>query len=188
MYYTLMSILFTWIVRFFKRKIYLSKGVLIDASTKLWTVGHGDRIECAANVHLRSRRYKYHIGMGFPTTLYTDGAGKIVIGENSRLNGTYVHASKKVVIGRNCVFAAGTQILDSNGHVVNSMNRTKGKDAPSDIIIGDNVWTGANTIILKGSFIGDNCVIGAGSVVKGSYPANAIIKGNPAIVVDEIKL
>ena len=45
----------------------------------------------------------------------------------------------------------------------------------SPVIIGNNVWIGANTVILRGTEIGDNCVIGAGCVIKGKYGANSVI-------------
>ena len=41
--------------------------------------------------------------------------------------------------------------------------------------IGDNVWIGANSVILRGSVIGSGCVIGAGSVIKGTYPPDSVI-------------
>lgn len=43
------------------------------------------------------------------------------------------------------------------------------------IVIGNNVWIGANSIILRGTSIGNNCVVGAGCVLKGEYPDNSII-------------
>ena len=110
----------------------------------------------------------------------------IVIGNNCRLNGAYIHAEKKIVIGNNCVVASGVHIIDSNGHLVYSSNRTIGRDNPEEIIIGNNVWIGINSIILKGTTIGNNCVISAGSVVKGNYPSDSIIAGNPAVVVKRI--
>lgn len=73
------------------------------------------------------------------------------------------------------MIAAGVNIMDSNGHLVKSKNRTKEHDAPQAIVIGNNVWIGLNAIILKGTIIGDNCVIGANTVVKGEFPANTII-------------
>lgn len=73
-------------------------------------------------------------------------------------------------IAKNCVIAAGVNIIDSNGHEVASYERTKGRDIANPIKIGNNVWISANAIILKGTIIGDNCVVGAGSVVKGKFP------------------
>ena len=43
------------------------------------------------------------------------------------------------------------------------------------MIIGDNVWIGANTVILRGSIIDNGCVIGAGSVIKGEYPPDSVV-------------
>lgn len=113
---------------------------------------------------------------------------EIVIGDNCRLNGVYVHAQKKVIVGKNCVMAAGVNIIDSNGHELYSLNRTKGRDEPKEIILGNNVWIGLNSIILKGTRIGDNSVIAAGSVVKGDFPENSLIHGNPAICVSVLNI
>ena len=43
------------------------------------------------------------------------------------------------------------------------------------IIIGNDCWIGANTVILRGTKIGDNCVVGAGCVLKGVFPTNSVI-------------
>ena len=53
----------------------------------------------------------------------------------------------------------------------------------SPVNIGDNVFIGINSIILMGTTIGDNCIIGAGAVVKGNFPSNSVIAGNPAKVI-----
>lgn len=131
----------------------------------------------------------YHAGMPFHTTLLNDGENShIYIGDNCRINGAYIHAQDYIEIGDNCVLASGISIIDSNGHNVNSENRTVGRDIPKSIKIGKNVWIGINAVILKGSQIGDNCVVAAGSIVKGNYEANSIIKGNPAVVVGKVTI
>jgi acetyltransferase-like isoleucine patch superfamily enzyme len=54
----------------------------------------------------------------------------------------------------------------------------------AEIVVGDDVWVGANATILKGAHIGDGCIVGAGAVVsKGEYPAGSIIAGNPAKIL-----
>lgn len=78
------------------------------------------------------------------------------------------------------MIAGNVNIFDSNGHETYSLNRTVGCDKPEPIHIGNNVWIGMNVIILKGSVIGDNCVVAAGSVVKGVFPDNAIISNGVA--------
>ena len=129
----------------------------------------------------------YHAGMPFHTRLFVDGVrGKIFIGNNCHINGSCIHAKGKIEIGNDCVIAAGVSVIDSNGHEVKGDNRHI-QDNPSPIIIGNNVWIGLNAIVLKGSTIGDNSVISAGSVVKGCFPANSIISGNPAKVVKIIE-
>ena len=126
----------------------------------------------------------YHGGMPFYTSLLSDGHGSVIsVGNNCRLNGVYIHAKERIEIGDNCVMASGVNIMESNGHETKSLNRTIGRDTPQKIIIGNNVWIGMNAIILKGSVIGDNTIISAGSVVKGTVPANSIYstQGNQII-------
>ena len=149
----------------------------------------GSNITLGDNVTLRSNPLGYHCGMPFSTTLLadTDGAS-IRIGSNTRVNGAYIHAKLKISIGNNCVIASGVNIIDSNGHMVISLDRTKGRDIPEPIVIGNNVWIATNAIVLKGVTIGDNSIVSAGSVVcRGDYPANCILQGNPAIVVKELR-
>ena len=131
----------------------------------------------------------YHAGMPFYTTLYNDGDNSyITIGNNCRINGAFIHAKDIITIGDNCVIASGISIIDSNGHQVCSSNRTMGRDIAKSISIGNNVWIGINSIILKGTTIGDNCIVSAGSVCKGVYPKNSIVSGNPANVVKKIDI
>lgn len=141
------------------------------------------KIVLGENVTLRSDPFDYLGGMPFDTTLLVDRPeGEILIGDNCRLNGAYIHAKKSIRIGKNCVIAAGTNIIDLNGHELISSNRTKGEDIPKEIIIEDNVWICVNSIILKGTVIGRNSVVAANSVVKGVFPPNSLIQGNPAVV------
>lgn len=170
----------------FVKGVYLGEKVRIDSRSHL-VARNGGKIFIANNVYLRSNSKGYHSGMPFPTTLLADGNSSLIkIGDNCRINGAYIHSQKSIEIGCNCVIAAGVNILDSNGHVVHSGNRTTGRDEPKNIIIGDNVWLGVNSIILKDSRIGNNCVVSACSVVKGYFPDNSIIQGNPATIVGNV--
>ena len=88
------------------------------------------------------------------------------------------------MIGNNVIIGVGTQIRDTDNHSLNPFDRLNGLDwknkKTQPIKIGDNVFIGTNTIILKGVEIGDNCIIAAGSVVTKSIPENEIWGGNPA--------
>lgn len=186
------------IVTFFSRKIYtlilpqcrkrlsIGKATQIDYKTvvRIW---NGGAINIGHNVYLKSCQRGYHAGMPFSTTLFVDKKDALIeIGDNCRINGAYIHAQKKISIGNNCVIASGVNIIDSNGHLLLSNNRTTGRDNPKEIIIGNNVWIGINCIILKGSIIGDNCVVAAGSIVKGVFPENSLLQGNPASIVKKL--
>lgn len=171
-----------------KAEVHIANTVRLDRQSKVLAYPN-THIQVGNNVYLRSNPNGYHTGMPFPTTLLADKPDALIsIGANCRLNGVYVHSQKAIQIGDNCVIAAGVNIIDSNGHQVNSSNRTIGRDDSQPIVIGNNVWIGLNAIILKGSIIGDNCVISAGSVVKGVFPNNSLIQGNPAQNISELHI
>ena len=166
-----------------KSRVYYKSSIICTSSSYNSSGG----VKIGSNCRLGTSARNYHGGMPFPTSLLCDGNGsKILIGDNCRLNGVYVHSQKSVTIGNNCVMASGVNIVDSNGHETNSMDRTTGRDTPQEIIIGNNVWIGLNSIILKGSVIGDNSIIAAGSVVKGNVPENSIYSTQNQVSIKEI--
>lgn len=169
------------------RNIKIGKGTVVYLRSTIITK-KGD-VVIGNNCRIGTSKIGYHTGMPFYTSILNDGLKSVVsIGDNCRINGAYIHAKKQVLIGNDCVFASGIHILDSNGHVTSSNNRTVGTDVPQSISIGNNVWICTNSIILKGSTIGDNCVIAANSVVKGFFPPNSLIEGNPAKIVKTLNI
>ncbi len=96
--------------------------------------------------------------------LVADG-GKIEIGDHCFFNtGCCVTATESVRIGSGCKFGNNLVIVD---HDHNFKNEGDEEFISSPVAIGDDCWVGANVTILRGTTIGKNCVIGAGSVVKG---------------------
>lgn len=136
------------------------------------------RIVIGKNTLINSAKRKYHINMHSPCKLLADRPqAEIIIGENCRIHGTCIHAVKKIEIGNNCLIAANTNIIDSNGHILamdNPIDRLTIADEGKPIVIEDNVWIGSNVMILAGAIIREGAVIMAGSVVKGEVPAKSI--------------
>lgn len=106
---------------------------------------------------------------------------KIKIGNNVGMSGTVIGAHKSIIIGNNVRCGANTFIFDSDFHIGDYR-----VGEPKEVIIHDNVWLGINVIVLKGVTIGENSVIGAGSVVIKNIPANVIAAGNPCKVIKDI--
>ena len=103
------------------------------------------------------------------------------------MNGGSVTArSHQIRIGRRALIGPDCIITDSDFHVPWPPERrwiytTTERDA--DVWIGDLVWIGARSMILKGVKIGDHAIVAAGSVVTHDVPPNALVAGNPARVV-----
>ncbi|MBP5175801.1 MAG: sugar O-acetyltransferase [Treponema sp.] len=91
----------------------------------------------------------------------------------------------KVKIGANAQIAPNVSIYTA-GHPIHPESRNSGYEYGIEITIGDNVWIGGNTCIMPGVKIGNNVVIGAGSVVTKDLPDNVIAVGNPCRVIREI--
>ena len=95
------------------------------------------------------------------------------------LDTTTVKFGDNVFIGPNCGFYTA-------GHPVDVKQRNSGLEYAKPITVGNNVWFGGNVIVLPGVTIGDNTIIGAGSVVTKDIPANVIAVGNPCKVIKSI--
>lgn len=188
-YEQLMSRIHTFLILLVGKKISIGKGTVVFYKSPIMNVSNLGGVKIGENCYVGRSEKGYHAGMPFYTSLFNDGDNSgIIVGNNCRINGAYIHAKEKITIGNNCVIASGVSIIDSNGHQVCSSNRTVGRDIAKPIVIGDNVWIGINSIILKGTTIGDNSIVSAGSVCKGAYPKNSIISGNPANVIKKIDI
>ena len=127
------------------------------------------------------------IGMNHRTIIVTrTEVAKINIGNNVGISGATIYARKGVTIGDNTLIGGNVKILDNDFHPIEVKARNRDdKDMIRciEVSIGKNCFIGCNSIILKGSKIGDGCVVGAGSVVSGEFPENVIIGGNPANII-----
>jgi maltose O-acetyltransferase len=112
--------------------------------------------------------YNIQIGSNFYANhncIILDGA-KVVFGDN-------------VMIAPNCSFYTA-------GHPLDAERRNTGLEYAYPIKVGSNIWIGGNVVVLPGITIGDNAVIGAGSVVTKDIPSGVVAVGNPCRVIREI--
>lgn len=122
---------------------------------------------------------KLEIGNGFKMR---DGAkirvrkGAVCkIGRNTSINcNNMIACHKRVIIGDDVQFSPNVQIYDHDHDFRAEGGVKAGKYKTGTIEIGNNVWIGANTIILRGTKIGNDAVIAAGSIVKGEIPEGAV--------------
>ena len=129
---------------------------------------YGGELKVCGKVNL-NRGAKIHIYKG----------ATLAIGNNSYINeGAKVYCAKNITIGSDCAIAFDTKILDTDTHFIfkdeNVINENR------EVIIGNNVWVGANSFILKGTHIDNNVIIGACSLVSANLNSNKIYVGTPA--------
>jgi acetyltransferase-like isoleucine patch superfamily enzyme len=111
------------------------------------------------------------------------------IGENCVI-GTMSFSTEPylIEIGDHVAIADDTEIVTHDGGVWCFRDEIKNADLFGKVKIGNNVFIGNNCTILPNTTIGDNCIIGSGSVLRGKFPENSVIMGNPAKVVTNINV
>lgn len=99
---------------------------------------------------------------------------KFAIGANVKINYNCIIAChEEVSIGTGTEFGPSVYVYDHDHDYRAGLKENKFKTAP--VKIGENCWIGANSVILRGTELGNNCVVAAGTIVKGKYPANCMI-------------
>lgn len=117
-----------------------------------------------------------------------DNEGKIKIGDGTTISGRTEFAvieGCSIELGEDCMLANDITFRTGDSHSIIDANGTR-VNPSQDIIIGNHVWIGAESTLLKGVKINDNCIVGARSLItKNSYHSNCIIAGAPATIVKE---
>lgn len=117
-----------------------------------------------------------HVRAHRRSKLLAFGSGVLEIGSNTALgNGVSINCMEKITIGEGVQIGPDVKIYDHDHdfRVPGGIRAEKFRTAP--VVIGDNSWIGCNVVILMGTTLGANCIVGAGSVLKGQYPANSVI-------------
>jgi acetyltransferase-like isoleucine patch superfamily enzyme len=163
------------------RNLRLGKGVFIGRNCSIGASDGGielrDAVTILDNCYLNVFNY--------------DGVSRksIVVGKNAVLShGCVIHGHSGVEIGENTIVGPNTVFVSGNHGVPSKEANYRlvkgGVDTP--IRVGKNVWLGTNVTVLPGVTIGDNAVVGAGSVVTKDIPDFSVYAGNPAVKVREI--
>lgn len=143
-------------------------------------------IRIGYNVTINSSFFSNLIGLYQRTIVIARGAGAVHIGDKVGISGATIYARESITIGDGTLVGANTKIFDHDFHSLVLEERMA--DDYSNLVtrpveIGRNVFIGCNCIILKGTQLGDGCVVGAGSVVHGKFEEGTVLAGNPAKVI-----
>lgn len=111
----------------------------------------------------------------------------VKVGKNTSCNGANImlyEPNSSVYIGEGCMFSCGIEIWASDSHSIIDANSKSLLNWGTQIFIGNSVWIGMRSIILKNSHIANECIVEAGSIVAGAFKEeHCILAGNPAKVV-----
>jgi acetyltransferase-like isoleucine patch superfamily enzyme len=147
------------------------------------------RMSFGPGLQLRSTVRSNPLGPNHPVILCTwqEGA-RLEAGPEFSMTGGVLCAAERIIIGSHVSVGANTTIIDTDFHPLDPELRrlrpSEAKHAP--VVIEDNAFIGMNCLVLKGVTIGQDSVVGAGSVVTRDVPSRVIVAGNPARIVREL--
>ena len=151
-------------------------------------VSLGGTLIIGKNFWMNNKIFANPIGRVQRCSIVVGNGAKLVIGENVGMSSTAIVCYDNIEIGDNVNLGGNTVIYDTDFHSLNFMDRrNRKKDIEntntSPVKIGNDVFIGAHTTILKGIEIGENSIVGASSVVTRNVPSNEIWAGNPAKLI-----
>lgn len=151
-------------------------------------------VSALADLETSSRGSKVVIGRecridSFVKIKPAGGSGDVVLGQRCYVNaGCVLYSGNGIQIGNDVLIAANCTLAPVN-HAFRDRDRLIREQGfgPSrgGIVIEDDVWIGANCVLLDGAVLRRGCVVAAGSLVRGELPAYSICRGNPAVPVDQ---
>lgn len=115
------------------------------------------------------------------------GTGDVRIGQNTTINsGCVIYTGNGVAIGRNCAIAANCTFAATNHEIAardTPIRQQRFMPSRGGIVVEDDVWIGANVVLLDGAVLRRGCVVGAGSVVRAELPPYSINVGSPTRII-----
>lgn len=130
--------------------------------------------------------FKGRAGFGAGTKIAVGKDAILTFGEGFLVTARSEFACfREITFGRENLVSWDVLVMDTDAHpIYDQQNRRMNKDRP--IRIGDHVWIGCRSVILKGAEVANGCIVGAGSLVNGKFNrSSSVIAGNPARIVKE---
>ena len=160
------------------------KNFVINGFIKL-IISDGATVKIGDNFKLNSGKLFNPIGRNQRSLFVVNKRAELIIGNNVGMSSVAIVCAKKIIFGDNIKVGGNTIFYDTDFHSLNYLERTSTPEIKKNIkikpiLIGDNVFIGGHSLILKGTEIGENSIIGGGSVVSGKIPPHEVWAGNPA--------
>ena len=151
-------------------------GIDTYSSKTIIDIRHGGQIKFLQDAHI-----------GHGAIFCVKSGGKFIVGKNFAVSGTTSFICQKLIeIGDDVQFSWASNVMDTNAHTVYDENG-KANEIDGRIYIGNHVWIGAKTTLMKGAYIPDGCVVGIGSMLnKRINDKNCLIAGSPARIIKKI--
>ena len=156
----------------------------------------GERSWCYSSfafLHYRSRR-PCGVRVGSDSGIYNGTFfdlgpdGEVEIGNFATLVGAIISTNSRVVIGDYAFLAHEVVLADSfaaRPHEKKDAPTTRENGKMAGILLGNNCWIGARSVLLSGAVIGEGAIIGAGALVDFEVPPYTVVAGNPAQIVSQ---
>ena len=153
-----------------QQSMFTTKNSTIHPTFRL---GHGNNVIIDPNATIRIGE---NVSLNQNNYITIKNEAKFSIGSDTYITRATISCLGEISIGKNCILGEGMKIFDHNHQYTKEpFSVSKTDFNVGKVIMGNNVWTGANVVILKDVTIGDNVIIGAGCVIHKNVPANSII-------------
>lgn len=160
-----------------------------SAGLPIIRLGRNSRLVLGDDFRMNDGNKNNFIGRDRKCLLNILNNAELIIGRNVAISSTAIVAGNRIVLGKNIRIGGNVVIYDTDFHSIKPGERLSTPDPgirTAPVTIQDNVFIGAHTTVLKGVTIGENSVIGAGSVVTRDIPANQIWAGNPVQFIRDL--
>ena len=163
------------------------RGLRVTGLVNLYVHRNG-RLKIGDNCRFNSGFAQNPVGGEGRIGIWVNAGGTLEIQDRVGISNTTLVCFRSLVIGHDTLIGGGCRIYDTDFHPVDPVARLRADAPPSAAVsIGQRVFVGGHSIILKGSVIGDESVVGAGSVIAGTIPPREIWAGNPPRRIKQLR-